>query len=102
MAGFDITGFWDGCDAVLARIREEQPDTVDAVAAILNDFLAPSSGLAFFDSGGGDCLDAALDFAGWDIYPIEHNYLWDARHPGTGEELCYVEGDVYRGRYRRP
>lgn len=64
--------------------------------------IPPSSGLAFFDSGGGEGLSAALGSAGWEIDRIARDYLWDARHPGTGEELRYVEGDVYRGRYLRP
>jgi hypothetical protein len=89
-------GFWDGWDATLDRIRTEKPQTaVGAVAAILNAFGPPSSGVAF----AHDKLPAALEAAGWDTWPVEGDYVWQARS-GAGEWLHYVEGDVYPGRHR--
>lgn len=92
----DLTDFWAGYDATLARIRAEHPETVADVAAILNAFQPPSMGIAFFGNNADDRLSDALSDAGWDVrYKAE--YLWDARHTGTGERMHYVEGDVYKG-----
>lgn len=83
--------FWAGYAATLARVRAERPSTVDGVAAILNGFQAPSAGTAFFGNNADDRLSDAL------VRLLERDYLWEARHPGSGEWLHYVEGDVYPG-----
>ena len=95
-----LDDFWAGYDRTLARVRGEKPATVTAVAAVLNDFQDPSAGVAFFGNNADDHLSDALYDAGWDLRFIESDYLWQARHPGTGEQLHYVEGDVYPGPYR--
>jgi hypothetical protein len=92
--------FWAGYRATLARVRAERPSTVDGLAAILNRFQAPSAGLAFFGNNADDRLCDALVGAGWDLRFIERDYLWEARHPGSGERLHYAEGDVYPGPYK--
>jgi hypothetical protein len=91
--------FWSGYDATLARVRADRPSTADGVAAILNRFQAPSAGVAFFGNNAGDRLSDALADAGWELRFLERDYLWEARHPGTGERLHCVEGDVYPGPY---
>lgn len=93
--------FWAGYKRALTRIRAERPATLAGVAEILNEFQPPSSdGVAFFGNNADDVLSEALADAGWDVRFMGADYLWEARHPGTGEELHYVEGDVYPGRYR--
>jgi hypothetical protein len=89
--------FWSGYAATLARVRAERPSTADGLAAILNGFQAPSAGTAFFGNNADDRLCDALAEAGWDLRFLERDYLWEARHPGTGERLHYVEGDVHPG-----
>ena len=91
--------FWAGYAATLARVRAERPSTVDGVAAILSGFQAPSAGIAFFGNNADDQLSDALADAGWQLRFLERDYLWEARHPGTGERLNCVEGDVYPGPY---
>ena len=91
--------FWSGYAATLARVRAERPGTVDGVAAILSGFQAPSAGIAFFGNNADDQLSDALADAGWQLRFLERDYLWEARHPGTGERLHCVEGDVYPGPY---
>lgn len=95
-----LDSFWAGYDATLARIRAERPATVDAVVTILNDFQPPSAGIAFFGNNADDRLSDALLDAGWDVDFIERDYLWEAHNRRSGEDLHYVEGDVYRGGYR--
>jgi hypothetical protein len=97
-----LDDFWQQYDATLARIRAERPVTVDGVAVILNDFQPPSAGIAFFGNNADDRLSDALADAGWELRFLEQDYLWNARHPSTGEELHYVEGDVYPGAYQPP
>ena len=92
--------YWSGYRATLARVRAEQPSTVDGLAAILNRFQAPSAGTAFFGNDADDRLCDALADAGWDLRFLERDYLWEARHPGSGERLHYLEGDVYPGPYK--
>lgn len=92
--------FWVGYDWTLTRIRTEKPATVSDLRVILNDFQRPSSGVAFFGNNADDHLSYALCDAGWEVRYLSHDYLWEARHPASGEELHYVEGDVYPGRYR--
>jgi hypothetical protein len=91
--------FWDGYAATLARVRSERPSTADAVAQILTAFLPPSAGIAFFGNRADDRLARALADAGWNVTLLEHDYLWHARHPRTGAELHYIEGDVHDGPY---
>jgi hypothetical protein len=95
--------YWKAYDATLARIRMHRPQTVDAVAAILGDFQQanqPDPAVGFFPSGGDDYLADALSDAGWTIRYIEGDYLWEALSKATGQDLHYIEGDVYRGPYR--
>jgi hypothetical protein len=92
--------FWAGYDATLARVRADRPSTADGVSAILNRFQAPSAGAAFFGNNADDRLSDALADAGWQVRFLERDYLWEARHPGTGERLHCVEGDVYPGPYK--
>ena len=88
--------------ATLARIRAERPSTAGSVAAILSDFLTPTDGVAKSGNFGGDRFCDALADAGWDLRFLPDADLWDARHPGTGEMLHYVEGDVYLGPWPDP
>jgi hypothetical protein len=90
--------FWDVYDALMAQIKTARPPSADALFAILGKPEA-SAGEAFALEGGS--LMAALDMAGWDVYGIERDYLWEAVSP-TGEWIHYVEGDLYRGRHRPP
>lgn len=92
--------FWAGYHATLARVRDERPATLGAVVKILNDFQAPSAGDAFFGHNADDVLSGALRDAGWGLEVVESYYLWQARHPVTGEELHCVEGDIYPGLFR--
>jgi hypothetical protein len=92
--------FWAGYAATLARIRADRPSTAAGVAAILNGFQAPSAGTAFFGNNADDRLSDALADAGWQLRFLERDYLWEARHPDSGERLHYVEGDVYPGPYQ--
>jgi len=84
-------------DALMRQIERDRPDGADALFAILGAKTEPSAGEAFAIEGGS--LMAALEAAGWDVYGIERDYLWEARSPG-GEWIHYVEGDLYRGRHR--
>jgi hypothetical protein len=96
-----LDSFWAGYDATLRRVRNERPATLPALAAILNDFQAPSAGVAFFGNNADDQLSLALSSAGWEVGFIEGDYLWEALGPGGGW-IHYVEGDVYEGRWRAP
>lgn len=96
----NLDSFWAGYDHTLERVRTEKPATLEALAEILNDFQPPSSGTAFFGNNADDTLSAALRDAGWRVRFFELDYLWDAQHPGSGEWIHYVEGDVYPGRWR--
>jgi len=98
----DPDGFRAGYVATLARLRAERPSTVGSVAAILCDFQPPSTGVAKFGNFGDDRLCDALADAGWDLRLLKDADLWDARHAGTGEELHYVNGDVYPGPWADP
>jgi hypothetical protein len=97
-----LDNYWAGYEATLARIRTEKPQTVAAVVAILGDFEAPSSGAAFFPTGGDDQLCDALSDAGWAVDYLEGDYLWNARHRITRETLHFVEGDIYPGEFQQP
>lgn len=96
-----LSEFWEGYDRTLKRIGDEEPQTLAAVAAILNDFQPPSAGVAFFGNNGDEHLSVALMGVGWDVRFIEHDYLWEATSP-IGDTLHYVEGDIYPGLYRAP
>ena len=93
-----LDAYWARYDATLKRIAAEQPATLEALKAILDSFLPPSSGTAFFPDGADDTLADALTAAGWDLH-YQAAYLWDARSP-DGVWIHYVEGDVYPGRWR--
>jgi hypothetical protein len=97
-----LTSFWLQYDATLARVREERPDTLAALAEILNAFQPPSAGVAFFGNNADDRLNDALRDAGWDVQFIEGDYLWDAFNPVTREWIHSVEGDIYPGTWKMP
>jgi hypothetical protein len=95
-----LNSFWAGYDATLARVRAEKPDNLKALAAILNAFQPPSSGVAFFGNNADDQLSLALRDAGWDVQFIEGDYLWDAYSKSGDEWIHCVEGDLYAGPWR--
>lgn len=97
----NLENFWEGYDATLARVRAERPQTLPALAEILNAFQPPSAGVAFFGNNADDVLAAALHDAGWQIFYIEDGYLWDGCSK-DGEWIHYVEGDIYPGRWQPP
>lgn len=91
--------FWQSINHALDRIESEQPATVEAVAAILNDGGNPDGnslqGVAFFGGSGGDrTLRESLRTAGWRTTWAEASYYYRMQSP-TGDVLEYVEGDVY-------
>jgi hypothetical protein len=98
--GGGLDSFWTGYEVTLERVRDLKPDTLAALAKILNAFQPPSSGVAFFGNNADDHLSDALTAAGWDVRFIDGDYLYDAYHPVSGEWLHYVEGDLYAGRWR--
>ena len=78
-----LDGFWAGYDATLQRVRTNRPQTLAALAAILNDFQAPSSGVAFFGNNADEHLSDALQEVGWDVIYLEGDYLWEARNSAS-------------------
>jgi hypothetical protein len=92
--------FWAGYASTLARVRASKPRTLDALAAILNAFQPPSSGVAFFGNNDDDTLADALTDAGWHVEFIEGGYLWQASPLGSDEWIHYVEGDLDPGRWK--
>ena len=98
MSAFDH--YWRLYDRTLARIRDDKPDTFEALKAILDRFHPPSSGEAFFPGGADDTLGDALRDAGWHVDWEEGDYLWTAHHPMTGASIRHVEGDIYTARGR--
>lgn len=98
----NLENFWAGYDATLKRVRDERPPNLAALAAILNAFQPPSSGVAFFGNNADDQLADALMDAGWDVQFLEGGYLWQAYNGESGEWIHYVEGDIYPGRYQLP
>lgn len=89
--------YWNQYDATLARVRSVKPDTLADLKEILDAFMPPSSGVAFFPGGADETLGDALGDAGWDVAWIEGDYLWQARNATTGEIIHHVEGDLYAG-----
>jgi hypothetical protein len=94
--------FWEGIETALTRIKTEQPDTFEKLAAILNE--APDAGAGgpltdthtFFGGSGGDAqLWEALWVAGWRFKWDEGDYHWFAKHGRTRAHIEYIEGDVY-------
>lgn len=103
--------FWGQIRDQLRRIRTDKPDTFDGLRSILGDpaydritdevnrngdrDLAPDQ--AFFAGSGGDdtLFDALLD-AGWMALTFQAQYHYRAKHPGSGEVIDYIEGDLYR------
>jgi hypothetical protein len=100
-AAVSLDAFWRGYDATLARVREERPATLAALATILNAFQPPSSGTCFFGNNADETIGGALSDAGWDIY-YQAEYLWEAHNDASGEWIHYVEGDIYPGRWKAP
>lgn len=105
------TGFWAQIDHQVARIINEQPNTFDAVRAILldlsyNQIVAEvlrngprpfDLDSAFFAGSGGDtALASALFAAGWRTTAADASYYYAMTHPETDEVLTYIEGDVVR------
>jgi hypothetical protein len=95
----NLDAFWTAVDDVLDRIASEKPNTFDGVKAILDTHEAKAGpDEAFFAGSGGDrTLYGSLHAAGWETTWFEAGYYYGARHPATGDELSYVEGDVLRG-----
>lgn len=91
-----LGSFWEAYDALMERVRDERPADAAALFAILGGKAEASAGQAFAIEGGS--LMSALDAAGWEVWPIERDYLWEARAPGGGDWIHYVEGDLYPGR----
>lgn len=99
--------FWRTIDTICDRIEAEKPATFDAVKAVLDasptatypgPFFANTPDSSFFGDGGGDrSLLGSLIEAGWVVTWQDAWYYYVARHPVTGEQLTYVEGDVLRG-----
>ena len=96
-----MAAYWHSYDLTLKRVKDEKPATLAALKAILDGFMPPSSGDAFFPDGADDTLADALTAAGWDLY-YQAAYLWDAHNESSGEWIHYVEGDVYGGKWRQP
>lgn len=105
-------GFWPQINHQLARIADDLLDTFDDVRAVLldpvydavvadvnlNDVRHFDADTAFFAGSGGDAtLQSALRCAGWGAWRFRAPYYWAMTHPGTGEDLTYIEGDVLRG-----
>jgi hypothetical protein len=87
-----MDSFWAHIDKQLAELCTAK--TADDVIRILD---GPSSGDAFFAGSGGDgSIASSLFEAGWDCTWREADYYWVMRAP-NGDEITYVEGDVYRG-----
>lgn len=91
----NLSAYWAAYDATLARVRDEKPETFEALKAILDRFNPPSSGDAFFPGGADDTLADALHAAGWEIRFNEGDYVYIARHPRSRAKLHYVEGDLH-------
>ncbi|MCM3615742.1 hypothetical protein M3672_15020 [Microbacterium enclense] len=91
-----MKAYWDAYDRTLARVVEEQPQTMDELKKILDNFEPPSSGEAFFPGGAYETLADALHRAGWTITYREGDYVWVGTSR-AGEKVSHVEGDLYRG-----
>lgn len=84
--------FWDHIDAQLEALKSAT--TADQVIEVLDP---PSSGDAFFAGGGGDGrVQESLHEAGWRTVWAEAWYYYVMKAP-NGDQITYVEGDVYRG-----
>jgi hypothetical protein len=91
-----MDNYWLHYANTLSRIEKEEPETFDELKAILDTFMPPSSGEAFFPDGADETLAGTLSEAGWTIHYRE-SYFWTAKHDTSGEWITYVEGDLYRG-----
>lgn len=96
--------FWTRIDKALDAIGDEAApaDTFAKVKAALdadgNPDNSEAAAPAFFAGSGGDrTLREALRKAGWRCIWSEASYFYVMQHPGTGETLTYIEGDVYEG-----
>lgn len=91
-----LDAFWAAGEEAYERLYHAQSAT--EVVEILNSYGPPSSGDAFYQWSGGDndMLSALMD-AGWRTNWVRANYYWSAHSP-AGDDLHYVEGDVYLGR----
>lgn len=89
------SSYRDAYDLTLARVREEKPATFAALKLILDDFVPPSAGDAFFPGGADDDLVDALADAGWEVRFFSSSNVYSARHPVTRAKLHHLEGDLY-------
>lgn len=88
--------FWAGIDAQLDRIEAERPSTWEGLQAVLGGSLNQ----AFFAGSGGDrSLLSALRVAGWRVIWMQAGYFYAVQHPGSGEVVTYIEGDVLLGNH---
>ena len=92
--------FWENIERQLDMIEEVKPNTASHVVDILKEFQEIDNffvdGDGFFEGSGGDRqLIESLWIAGWKTTWMEADYYWIAQHPATGEQLKYIEGDVY-------
>jgi hypothetical protein len=94
-----LSQYWVMYAHTLERVRSERPNTLAELKLILDEFEAPSAGVAFFPTGGDDNLADALGSARWSVVYLEGDYLWDARSPITREWIHGAEGDIYAGRF---
>ncbi|OKH70836.1 hypothetical protein EB72_24900 [Mycobacterium sp. SWH-M1] len=90
--------YWANYDACLDRVAADG-QSAQAVLGILKDHFEPSSGDAFFPDGADRTLLGSLDEAGWSGVWVRAAYHWCMRSP-AGDELTFVEGDVYLGNVR--
>ena len=88
--------FWSEIDRQLDALRTART-AADVFRILGTDSAQDGAARAFFAGGGGDVLpDAPLREAGWEVIAWEAPYYWCMRAP-DGDEVSYVEGDVYRG-----
>lgn len=88
--------FWDEIDQQLDALRSAT-SAADVFRILGTSDAQDSAARAFFAGGGGDVLpDTPLRAAGWQVIAWEAPYYWAMRAP-NGDEVSYVEGDVYAG-----
>jgi len=89
--------FWEAIDAQLQELRFA--GSADDVLRVLGG-PHDASGEGFFAGSGGDgTVEDSLHAAGWRIVWYEAHYHWCMQAP-NGDEITYVEGDIYRGSQR--
>lgn len=96
------TAFWAAVNRQLSEAS--QAKTVDDVLRIFSaernpygpDFEGMAGDAFFAGSGGDEILSDALTKAGWRVITWKSSYFWVMAAP-DGQELTYIEGDIYRG-----